>query len=65
MDQRQEQGKWDKFRWRRTADSYPELQVSVFDDYSPFVEQVTNEAFIYFLIIFLWWSMENDLKRDF
>ncbi|KHJ81515.1 hypothetical protein OESDEN_18799, partial [Oesophagostomum dentatum] len=26
-------------RWRRTADSFPELNVSVFDDYAPFLDQ--------------------------
>ncbi|KAK6061484.1 hypothetical protein COOONC_00857 [Cooperia oncophora] len=27
-------------RWRHTADSFPELNVSVFDDYAPFLDQL-------------------------
>ncbi|CAI4222094.1 unnamed protein product [Auanema sp. JU1783] len=27
-------------RWRATADSFPDLQVAVFDDYSPFIDQL-------------------------
>ncbi|KAK6033295.1 hypothetical protein OSTOST_00488 [Ostertagia ostertagi] len=26
-------------RWRKTADSFPELNVSVYDDYGPFLDQ--------------------------
>ncbi|KHJ74875.1 patched family protein [Oesophagostomum dentatum] len=29
-------------RWRRTADSFPELNVSVFDDYAPFLDQLDS-----------------------
>ncbi|VDO90884.1 unnamed protein product [Heligmosomoides polygyrus] len=29
-------------RWRNTADSFPELNVSVFDDYSPFLDQLDS-----------------------
>ncbi|KIH53180.1 hypothetical protein ANCDUO_16700 [Ancylostoma duodenale] len=29
-------------RWRSTADSFPELNVSVFDDYAPFLDQLDS-----------------------
>ncbi|CAJ0604307.1 unnamed protein product [Cylicocyclus nassatus] len=29
-------------KWRRTADSYPALNVSVFDDYAPFLDQLDS-----------------------